>query len=54
MEKIELTCGACPNACRLVAEYEDDEVLDVTGNNCMKGFIYAQQEVVKLNSSQEP
>lgn len=50
MEKLELTCGACQNACQLTIEYEDDEVVDVTGNNCMKGFIYAQSEVIKRNS----
>ena len=47
MEKLKLTCGACKNACQLIVEYEDDEVWDVTGNNCMKGMIFAQGEVTK-------
>ncbi len=45
MEKVELQCITCPNGCHIVAEVEDDEVLDVDGNLCMKGFAYAQRYV---------
>ena len=53
MEKLKLTCGACKNACQLIVEYEDDEVWDVTGNNCMKGMIFVQGEVTKNCLSEE-
>lgn len=46
METREITCIVCPNGCRLKARIEDDEVVDVTGNACMKGYIYAQNEVL--------
>lgn len=45
MEKLSITCGACPNGCHIEVEYEDGEVWDVTGNGCMKGMIYAQGQV---------
>lgn len=45
-----LTCAVCENHCLIEAEIEDGEVLDVSGNGCMKGFIYAQQEAEHLDS----
>ena len=42
-----IRCEVCENHCEIEAEIEDGEVLDVSGNGCMKGFIYAQQEVNK-------
>lgn len=41
-------CGICDNHCEIEAEIEDGEVLDVSGNGCMKGFIYAQQKVGEI------
>lgn len=46
-----LTCAVCPNHCKIEAQIEDGEVLDVSGNGCMKGFIYAQQEADSLENS---
>lgn len=48
METIKRVCLVCGNQCELEIEIEDGEMLDVTGNNCMKGMIYAQREVNKL------
>ena len=45
MEKKILSCKGCPNKCQLEIEIEDGEVLDVTGNRCMKGYAYAQEIV---------
>lgn len=47
MEKIKLQCMTCENQCQLVAEVEDDEVMDVDGNRCLKGFAYAQRYVLE-------
>lgn len=47
MEYVKLTCGVCENHCELEAEVEDGEVMDVTGNRCLKGFSYAQQAVTE-------
>lgn len=47
--KIEkFKCGICDNHCEIEAEIEDGEVLDVSGNGCMKGFIYAQQKAGEI------
>lgn len=46
-----LTCEVCQNHCTIEAEIEDGEVLDVSGNGCMKGFIYAQQMAESLEKS---
>ena len=46
-----LTCAVCPNHCKIEAQIEDGEVLDVSGNGCMKGFIYAQQEADSLENT---
>ena len=46
MENVEMTCIVCPRGCAITAEVEDGEVIDVYGNGCMKGMIYAQREAV--------
>ncbi len=45
MEKRVIMCEVCRNNCRMEAETEDKEVIDVTGNGCMKGYIFAQNAV---------
>ncbi len=45
MEKRVIMCEVCRNNCRMEAEVEDGEVIDVTGNGCMKGYIFAQNAV---------
>lgn len=51
MEKIEITCAACQNGCHMEVTYEDGEMLDVEGNGCMKGMIYAQGKINKIEES---
>lgn len=46
METKKMTCIVCPNGCGLEVEVEDDEVIRVTGNLCLKGMIYAEKEVL--------
>lgn len=45
MEKKKMTCIICPNGCQMTVEAEDGEVVDVEGNRCMRGYIYAQKEL---------
>ncbi|MEZ3488235.1 MAG: hypothetical protein K1W22_17055 [Lachnospiraceae bacterium] len=47
MEKRVIMCEVCRNNCRMEAEIEDGEVIEVTGNGCMKGYIFAQNAVRK-------
>lgn len=44
MEVIKVNCSVCENQCAMEAEVVDGEVMDVTGNRCLKGFMYAQRE----------
>lgn len=46
METITMTCQVCPNQCQLAVQLEDDEITEVTGNGCMKGYAYAAQEAI--------
>lgn len=43
MEKIQMTCTGCRNACLLTVEAQGEEVLDVDGNGCMRGYAIAQR-----------
>ncbi len=45
MEKRVIMCEVCRNNCQIEAEIVDGEVIDVTGNGCMKGFVFAQNTV---------
>ena len=45
MEKRKIACEVCRNQCEMEVEMEDGEVAEVTGNGCMKGYIYAQNAV---------
>ena len=40
----ELTCIICPMGCMMTAEIENGKVVDVTGNTCPRGKIYATNE----------
>ncbi len=44
--KRELTCIVCPVGCSLVAEIEDGKVINVSGNTCPRGKVYAEDECV--------
>ncbi|MDD7796114.1 DUF1667 domain-containing protein [Clostridium sp. 'White wine YQ'] len=43
-EKRELTCIGCPMGCMLEVSIEDNKVVDVKGNTCMRGKVYAEKE----------
>ena len=45
MNTIELTCIGCPLGCPLTVTMEGKEVVEVIGNTCPKGAIYAKKEV---------
>lgn len=42
----KLTCINCPLGCSLSVEMDGDNVISVSGNNCMRGDVYARNEVV--------
>lgn len=46
---MEIQCEICSSNCILQVEIVEEEVVDVTGNGCMRGYTYAQQEVVRLH-----
>ena len=47
----ELTCVACPLGCAITVEYNDTEVLSVSGNTCKRGDAYARTEIVNPTRS---
>lgn len=44
MEKRELICISCPMGCRMTVSINNGNI-DVTGNTCKRGEIYAKKEV---------
>ena len=44
--KQSITCISCPFGCRMQVDVVDGQVQAVTGNNCGRGRIYAQQECI--------
>ncbi len=44
MEKRELICICCPMVCRIEVEMEGKEAINVTGNNCKRGYEYGIKE----------
>ena len=49
--KKELTCVACPLGCSITVEYNDKEIISVTGNTCKRGDAYARTEVTNPTRS---
>ena len=41
-----LTCIECPMGCEITVELENGKVISVTGNNCPRGKLYVEAEVV--------
>ena len=39
------TCIVCPNGCDMTAQIENGALIDLRGNLCERGRVYAQQEV---------
>lgn len=44
--KRTLTCIECPIGCEIEVELADGKVISVKGNNCPRGKVYAEAEVV--------
>ena len=42
----ELTCIVCPVGCALKVELDNGKVIDVKGNTCPRGKIYAETECI--------
>lgn len=45
MEKRELICIGCPLGCMLTVEMDGSQIINVAGNTCPKGKVYAEKEV---------
>lgn len=44
--KTSLTCIECPIGCQIEVTVENGQAVSVTGNGCLRGKIYAENEVV--------
>ncbi len=42
----ELTCIVCPRGCQLTVELDEGKVLNVSGNVCPRGKVYAENECI--------
>lgn len=45
MEKRELICIGCPMGCPITVMMDGKNVVEVTGNTCPRGKVYAEKEV---------
>ena len=45
MEERNLTCIGCPLGCQITVTMENGAVVDVKGNTCKRGDLYARDEV---------
>ena len=64
MPKKEYTCTACPKGCTVEVEFEDDEILDISGYTCVRGKEYVEDEfhdprrilttTVRINNAKYP
>lgn len=43
--KKELTCINCPLGCSVTVTMDGDNIIDITGNTCKRGEVYARSEV---------
>ena len=43
--KKKITCIECPKGCVLSVDLQNDKILSICGNECPKGFEYAQSEI---------
>lgn len=41
----ELTCINCPLGCTVSVTIEDGEIVNITGNTCKRGEVYARNEL---------
>lgn len=46
MSKVrELTCINCPLGCSVSVKIEDGEIVNIEGNSCKRGEVYAKNEI---------
>ena len=45
VEQKILTCIGCPLGCRITVELENENVISVNGNTCIRGENYAKKEI---------
>jgi len=43
--KKEIICISCPMGCNLEVTYDGDKIIDVKGNECLRGKEYAAKEI---------
>ena len=46
MKEIKLTCIECPFGCNITVKQDQGEIVEITGNSCKRGKLYAESEVV--------
>lgn len=46
MKTVNLTCIECPLGCSIEVDFDGEKVLNVKGNTCPRGKLYAENEVV--------
>lgn len=44
--KKELTCIICPKGCKITVDYEENNILNIVGHTCKRGFAYASDEAI--------
>ena len=42
----KINCVECPKGCEITVEIDEEKVISVTGNTCMRGRQYAENEIV--------
>lgn len=45
MEERALVCIGCPMGCPLTVKLQEGEIIEVSGNTCPRGDVYARKEV---------
>lgn len=43
--KKQLTCINCPLGCTVTVSLEGEQIVDITGNTCKRGEVYARNEL---------
>ena len=45
MEVRKLTCIGCPMGCQMEVTLDGGEIIEITGNTCLRGDAYARKEI---------
>lgn len=53
MQEFVMTCTACRNQCRMRVKAEKGEVVEVTGNGCMRGISRATERVRRMEEGKK-